>query len=90
MRVIVSNAGDAPAGALRLRMRPPGGWSAGRASMSVAALAAGRSTSRTWTLRAPHRRRSGSLRVEAIWSGPGGSGGALRTFATGTASVRLR
>jgi predicted alpha-1,2-mannosidase len=89
MRVIVSNAGDAAAGALRLRMRPPGGWSAGRASMSVAALAAGRSTSRTWTLRAPHRRRSGSLRVEAIWSGPGGSGGALRTFATGTASVRL-
>jgi hypothetical protein len=88
MRVIVSNAGDAPASALHLRMRPPGGWSAGYASMSVSPLAAGRATSRVWTLRAPRGRRSGSLRVEAMWNGPGGSGRALRAFATGTASTR--
>jgi predicted alpha-1,2-mannosidase len=88
MRVTVSNAGDAPASGLRLRMRPPGGWRAAQATMSVSALAAGRSTTRTWTLTAPRGRRAGSLRAEATWTGPGGMGGALRTFATATARAR--
>jgi predicted alpha-1,2-mannosidase len=86
----VSNAGDAPAGALRLLIRPPGGWSARRASMSVSALAAGRSITRTWILTAPRGRHAGPLRAEASWDGPGGSGGALRTFATATATTRGR
>ncbi|HEY2600141.1 MAG TPA: GH92 family glycosyl hydrolase, partial [Thermoleophilaceae bacterium] len=85
MRVRVSNAGDGAASALRLTLRPPGGWSARRATVAVAGLAAGRSTTRTLTLTAPRRRRVGSVRVEATWSGPGGGGGALRTFATDTA-----
>jgi predicted alpha-1,2-mannosidase len=90
MRVTISNAGDAPASGLRLRMRPPGGWRAAQANMSVAALAAGRSTTRTWTLTASRGRRIGPVRAEATWTGPGGMGGALRTFATATATARRR
>jgi hypothetical protein len=71
-------------------MRPPGGWRVAQATMSVSALAAGRSTTRTWTLTAPRGRRVGSLRTEATWTGPGGMGGALRTFATATATARRR
>jgi hypothetical protein len=58
--------------------------------MSVSALAAGRSITRTWILTAPRGRHAGSLQAEASWDGPGGSGGALRTFATATATTRGR
>ncbi len=68
MRVTLSNAGDAPAHALRVRM--------GGRSQSLAVLAAGRSITRVW--------RVGGRRAEATWNGPGGSGRALRTFATAT------
>ena len=82
IEVKVRNAGDAAAGGVRLRIRLPGGWSASRGSVAISALGAGRSTRRTWTLRAPPG-RAGSIRAEVEWSG----GRALRTFATTTARV---
>jgi predicted alpha-1,2-mannosidase len=66
MRVTLSNAGDAPASTLRVRM--------GGRSRTLATLAAGRSATWVWTVR--------GRRAEATWNGPGGSGRALRTFAT--------
>jgi hypothetical protein len=51
-------------------------------------VAPGRSAAVVFTLRGP--RRAARLRVDATWSGPGGSGRALRTFATGSARVRGR
>lgn len=82
VRVVVSvrNAGDAAADGLRLRVVAPGGWASARGWVAVSALAAGRSTRRTWNLRA-RPRSSGSIRAEAQWNG----GRALRTFATTTA-----
>jgi len=82
IEVKVRNAGDAAAGGVRLRIRLPGGWSASRGSVAISALGAGRSTRRTWTLRAPPG-RAGSIRAEVEWSG----GRALRTFATTTARM---
>ena len=66
VRVTVSNAGDAPATGLRVRM--------GGRTLAFGTLAAGRSATRRW--------RVGGTRAEATWHGPGGTGGALRTFAT--------
>jgi len=68
MRVIVSNAGDAARrGPAAAGCGRPAAGRPGAPSMSVAALAARRSTSRTWN---PQGRRTGgaagSLRVEAI------------------------
>jgi putative alpha-1,2-mannosidase len=66
VRVTVSNAGDAPATGVRVRM--------GGRSLTFGTLGAGRSATRLW--------RVGGTRAEATWHGPGGTGGALRTFAT--------
>jgi predicted alpha-1,2-mannosidase len=85
VQVTVRNAGDAPAGGLRLRLRLPGGWSASQGWVAVSALDAGRSTSRTWTLRG-RAGSAGAVRAEATWSG----GRALRTFATTRARVSRR
>jgi predicted alpha-1,2-mannosidase len=83
VEVTVRNAGDAPASRVRVRVRLPGGWSADRGTIAISALGAGRTTRRTWTLRA-HPGRLGSIRAEVEWSG----GRALRSFATPTARVR--
>jgi predicted alpha-1,2-mannosidase len=82
VRLVVSvrNAGDAPADGLRLRVGASGGWAATRGWVAISALDAGRSTNRTWTLRARPNSR-GTVRAEAQWNG----GRALRTFATSTA-----
>jgi predicted alpha-1,2-mannosidase len=85
LQVTVRNAGDAPASGLRIRIRLPGGWSASQGSIAIGALGAGRSTRRTWTLRA-RAGRTGSVRAEAEWSG----GRALRTFASIRARVPRR
>ena len=82
VRLVVSvrNAGDTAADGLRLRVTASGGWAATRGWVAISALDAGRSTRRTWNLRArPHS--SGSIRAEAQWNG----GNALRAFATTTA-----
>jgi predicted alpha-1,2-mannosidase len=75
--VTVRNAGDAPADGLRLRVSAASGWASAGGWIAISALDAGRSTQRTWNLRArPHS--SGQVRAEAQWNG----GRALRTFAT--------
>jgi predicted alpha-1,2-mannosidase len=83
VQVTIRNAGDAPARGVRVRLLLPGGWSAGRGTIAISALGAGRSARRTWTLRG-HRGRLGSVRGEVEWSG----GRALRSFATTRARVR--
>jgi predicted alpha-1,2-mannosidase len=83
IEVTVRNAGDAPASGVRIRVRPPGGWSASRGQVAISALGAGRSTRRTWTLRG-RPGRVGWVRAEVEWSG----GRALRAFATAPARVR--
>ncbi|HEY7631207.1 MAG TPA: GH92 family glycosyl hydrolase [Thermoleophilaceae bacterium] len=85
LRVAVRNAGDAPASGLHVRMRLPGGWHADHRSLALASLAAGRSASQTWTLRARPGRVS-SLRADMWW----GAGRALRSFATTTARAPRR
>ncbi len=75
--VSVHNAGDAAAPGLRVRVIAPGGWAATGGWVAISALDAGRSTQRTWNLRA-HPNSRGTIRAEAQWNG----GRALRTFAT--------
>ncbi len=84
----VSNTGDGPARRMSLRLRLPGGWSATRASASIAYLGPHRSAIQRWRLRGPRGRRSGVVHMDASWSGPGGtSGGALRDSARGGSTI---
>jgi predicted alpha-1,2-mannosidase len=84
VRVTLHNSGDARASGVRVYLQPPRGWSARAQSRTPGTLDPNRTATQNWKLRPPHRRRFGRLRAYATWSGPAGSGAALRTFATGS------
>lgn len=90
IRTTLRNAGDASAAQIHVGLRLPRGWSAKPTSRTLATLGAGRVVSVTWRLRSRPGQRVAPVRADASWSGPGGRGRALRTFANGTVHARRR
>ena len=90
VRATLRNEGDDRADGLRVTLRAPRGWSAGLISGPVRALGPGDSATQTWLLRPHGGRRRVRVRADARWSGPGGPGDALRTFAKATARAGRR
>jgi hypothetical protein len=87
---VIHNAGDATADGIRMSLHLPGGWLAAPGTrLAVATLRAGATVRVTWRLTAAVV-QAAPVRVDLTWSGPGGSGAALRTFATGTANATRR